>query len=88
LEKSGIGRPSTYASIMNKIQGRSYTTKERQSLKPTELGRIIAQMLETHFAMIMDIQFTARMEDDLDGIAEATMNWKEFLTRFWTQFVP
>ncbi|MEM8727848.1 MAG: type I DNA topoisomerase [Chlamydiota bacterium] len=88
LEKSGIGRPSTYASIMNKIQGRAYTVKERLALKPTELGKIIAQMLENHFTMIMDIQFTARMEDDLDAIAEAKRDWKEFLGHFWTQFVP
>ncbi|MCB1082588.1 MAG: type I DNA topoisomerase [Chlamydiia bacterium] len=88
LEKSGIGRPSTYASIMNKIQGRAYTTKERLALKPTELGKIIAQMLENHFAMIMDIKFTARMEDDLDEIAEAKQDWKEFLDHFWKKFVP
>lgn len=88
LEKSGIGRPSTYASIMNKIQGRAYTVKERLALKPTELGKIIAQMLENHFTMIMDIKFTARMEDDLDEIAEAKRDWKEFLDQFWTKFVP
>ncbi|MDJ0651960.1 MAG: type I DNA topoisomerase [Simkaniaceae bacterium] len=88
LEKSGIGRPSTYASIMNKIQGRTYTVKERLALKPTELGKIIAQMLENHFTMIMDIKFTARMEDDLDEIAEAKKDWKEFLHHFWTKFVP
>ncbi|MCB1107754.1 MAG: type I DNA topoisomerase [Chlamydiia bacterium] len=88
LEKSGIGRPSTYASIMNKIQGRAYTVKERLALKPTELGKIIAQMLETHFDLIMDIKFTARMEDDLDEIAESKKDWKAFLKEFWTQFVP
>lgn len=88
LEKSGIGRPSTYASIMNKIQGRAYTVKERLALKPTELGKIIAQMLENHFTMIMDIKFTARMEDDLDEIAEAKQDWREFLDHFWTKFVP
>lgn len=88
LEKSGIGRPSTYASIMNKIQGRAYTVKERLALKPTELGKIIAQMLETHFTMVMDIKFTARMEDQLDEIAENKQDWKEFLDKFWTKFVP
>ncbi|MBF5059037.1 type I DNA topoisomerase [Candidatus Neptunochlamydia vexilliferae] len=88
LEKSGIGRPSTYASIMNKIQGRAYTVKERLALKPTELGKIIAQMLETHFTMVMDIRFTARMEDQLDEIAENKQDWKEFLDKFWTKFVP
>lgn len=88
LEKSGIGRPSTYASIMNKIHSRAYTTKERLALKPTELGKIIAQMLETHFTMIMDIKFTAKMEDELDRIADDKKNWKEFVASFWEKFVP
>jgi len=88
LEKSGIGRPSTYATIMNKIQSRDYTTKERQQLKPTELGRIIAEMLESHFALIMDVGFTARMEDELDDIASEHLEWKRFLKDFWTQFEP
>ena len=88
LEKSGIGRPSTYASIMNKIQSRAYTTKERLTLKPTELGKIIAQMLENHFTMIMDVKFTARMEDDLDEIAESKQEWRAFLKEFWDKFVP
>ncbi|MCY3974696.1 MAG: type I DNA topoisomerase [Simkaniaceae bacterium] len=88
LEKSGIGRPSTYASIMNKIQSRSYTTKERLTLKPTELGRIIATMLEAHFGMIMDVGFTAGMEDELDAIAENKEEWRTFLSRFWKRFIP
>lgn len=88
LEKQGIGRPSTYASIMSKIQSRAYTTKERLTLKPTELGKIIAQMLESHFSIIMDIAFTARMEDDLDEIAEHHRDWKAFLSSFWKQFEP
>jgi len=88
LEKLGIGRPSTFASIMNKIQSRAYTVKERLTLKPTELGTIIAQMLENHFNLIMDIKFTARMEDDLDEIAENKRDWKEFLKTFWEKFVP
>ncbi len=88
LEKSGIGRPSTYAAIMNKIHSRSYTVKERLALKPTELGKIIAQMLENHFHIIMDIKFTARMEDDLDEIAENNKEWRAFLKDFWEQFAP
>ena len=60
LEKSGIGRPSTYAAIMNKIQSREYTVKEGGRLKPTELGRVISQMLENSFPQIMDVSFTAR----------------------------
>jgi DNA topoisomerase I len=88
LEKLGIGRPSTYASIMNKIHSRAYTTKERLAIKPTELGKIIAQMLENHFHLIMDIKFTARMEDDLDEIAASKKDWKVFLKTFWEKFVP
>ena len=88
LESSGIGRPSTYASIMNKIHSRAYTTKERLTIKPTELGKIIAQMLENHFGIIMDIAFTAKMEDELDEIAEDKKNWKDFLRAFWEKFIP
>ena len=88
LEKSGIGRPSTYASIMNKIHSRSYTVKERLTLKPTELGRVIAEMLENHFNLIMDIKFTAKMEDELDLIAEDQNDWKSFVASFWKRFLP
>ncbi len=88
LEKSGIGRPSTYAAIMNKIHSRAYTVKERLTLKPTELGKVIAQMLETHFAMIMDVRFTAHMEGDLDDIAEGKKEWRKFLGTFWEKFIP
>lgn len=88
LEKSGIGRPSTYASIMNKIQGREYTIKENSRLKPTELGRVIAEMLEANFQLIMNIGFTAEMEDSLEQVAENQKNWKELLREFWTGFAP
>lgn len=88
LEKQGIGRPSTYASIMSKILSRAYTEKERLTMKPTELGKIIAQMLESHFSIIMNIAFTANMETDLDEIAENKREWKAFLKSFWEQFFP
>ncbi len=88
LEKSGIGRPSTYAAIMNKIQSRDYTVKEKGTLKPTELGKIIAQMLESNFKMIMDIGFTAAMEDELECVGEDKKNWKELLKEFWDAFFP
>ncbi|GAB5411440.1 MAG: type I DNA topoisomerase [Chlamydiales bacterium] len=88
LEKSGIGRPSTYATIMNKIQSKDYTVKEKLTLRPTELGKIIAAMLETHFTMIMNVAFTAHMEDDLDVIAEGKKDWKKFLKEFWGEFEP
>ncbi len=88
LEKSGIGRPSTYTSIMQKIVSRAYTVKEKGTLKPTELGKIICQMLEENFPKIMDVQFTAEMENDLDQIAEADIDWKAFLKTFWDEFAP
>jgi len=88
LERLGIGRPSTYAAIMNKIQSRDYTTKEQQTLKPTELGKVICQMLEENFAPIMDVTFTAQMEDQLEEIAERSKNWKELIRDFWSNFHP
>ena len=88
LEKSGIGRPSTYATIMNNIQSRDYTTKEKATLKPTELGIVIARMLEDNFAMIMDIGFTAAMEDELENIAESHGKWKTLIRDFWEKFIP
>lgn len=88
LEKSGIGRPSTYASIMGKIQGREYTTKEKLYLKPTELGKVACQMLVDNFQLIMNIDFTAKMESDLDQIAENKINWKDYLKAFWKDFIP
>src|SRR5690606_3034666 len=88
LERLGIGRPSTYAAIMNKIQSRDYTTKESQALKPTELGKIICVMLEENFAPIMDATFTAQMEDQLEQVAEHNKDWKDILREFWTNFIP
>ena len=88
LEKSGIGRPSTYAAIMGKIQSRDYTIKEKGTLKPTELGKVIAKMLEDNFKLIMDIGFTAAMEDELEHVAENTKNWKDLIKDFWNHFIP
>ncbi len=86
LEKSGIGRPSTYASIMKKISERDYTEKEQGRLKPTELGRIVTEMLESHFQTIMNVGFTASMEDSLESVAENKLEWHSLLKEFWDQF--
>lgn len=88
LEKSGIGRPSTYATIMNKIQSRDYTVKESGRLKPTELGRVIAILLENNFQEIMNIGFTADMEDNLELVAENRKDWKKLIRDFWSRFIP
>lgn len=88
LEKSGIGRPSTYATIMNKIQSRDYTIKENGRLKPTELGSVIALLLENNFQEIMNIGFTAAMEDNLELVAENQKDWKALIRDFWKKFSP
>lgn len=88
LEESGIGRPSTYATIMNKIQSRSYTTKEKGRLKPTLLGQVTTELLENHFEKVMDLNFTAHMEDDLEKVAESQLSWKELILGFWKEFTP
>lgn len=88
LEKSGIGRPSTYASIMRKIQSKEYTFREKGRLVPTELGKVIAQMLETNFKQIMDVGFTADLEDQLELVASNEKDWKLLLKEFWEKFAP
>lgn len=88
LEKSGIGRPSTYAAIMDKIQRREYTVKENSRLKPTELGKVISAFLETNFPQIMNVGFTARMEDELELIADNKKPWKALIREFWDHFLP
>ncbi|NGX31897.1 MAG: hypothetical protein K940chlam8_01283, partial [Chlamydiae bacterium] len=88
LEKSGVGRPSTYAAIMNKIQSRSYTTKEDKRLVPTELGKVICAFLETNFPKVMNISFTSEMEDDLEKVARGEKKWKTLLKDFWKDFKP
>lgn len=88
LEKSGIGRPSTYATIMNKIQSREYTFKEQGRLRPTELGTVIASLLENNFQQIMNVGFTAEMENNLESIADAGRDWKAVIREFWDQFAP
>jgi DNA topoisomerase I len=86
LEKRGIGRPSTYAPIMSTIQDRGYVEKEGRALKPTEIGITTNGLLVKHFPVIMDIKFTARMEDELDEIAEEKMEWTDTLKEFYEPF--
>lgn len=86
LEENGIGRPSTYAPIINTITDRGYVEREKGRLKPTELGEKVNKLLVEHFPDILDIQFTARMEDDLDHVAEGRREWHELLREFYTAF--
>ncbi|KKW19174.1 MAG: DNA topoisomerase I [Candidatus Sungbacteria bacterium GWC2_49_10] len=87
LEENGIGRPSTYAPIISTIQDRGYVERfERRNLKPKEIGFIVNDMLVEHFPEIVDVQFTARMEGDLDEIAEGTKEWRPVIKEFYDPF--
>ncbi len=86
LENKGIGRPSTYAPIISTITKRGYIKKEGRSLTPEELAEIVTDILDKYFPSVMDIEFTANMEDDLDKIAEGKMEWKKVLEDFYGNF--
>ncbi len=86
LEEYGIGRPSTYAPTVAVIQDREYVVKQDKRLMPTETGRIVNDLLVRHFPDIMDAQFTARMEDQLDEISEGKIAWRPMLKDFYTPF--
>ena len=86
LEEKGIGRPSTYAPIISTIMSRGYVIKEKKYLYPTELGKIVNNLMEEHFNDIVDINFTARMETQLDSVEEGELEWKELLQEFYGGF--
>ena len=87
LEEYGIGRPSTYASIITKIQQRQYVEKQDKALVPTFLGKTVCKQLVTQFADIMDYAFTAGMEEKLDKIADKKAVWNQVLQDFYTPFI-
>lgn len=87
LEENGIGRPSTYASITSTILERKYVEKdEAKRYYPTDTGRLVNRILCEHFPEIVDIHFTAKMEDGFDEIAGGTQEWKPFIKDFYTPF--
>ncbi len=87
LEKYGIGRPSTYATILSIIQERNYVKKdEKKCFRPTQIGKIVNEILVKHFPEIVDIGFTAKMEEDLDKVAQGKKNWIEVLDKFYKPF--
>jgi DNA topoisomerase I len=86
LEEQGIGRPSTYAPIIDTIQQRNYVLKEDKKFIPTELGFLVVDMLKEFFNDIIDVEFTAQMEDHLDNVAGGEENWVEVLKRFYNPF--
>ncbi|HEX9203599.1 MAG TPA: type I DNA topoisomerase [Vicinamibacteria bacterium] len=86
LEENGIGRPSTYASIIATIEARDYMEKRDAKLFPTELGFLVTDLLVQHFADIMNVEYTAAMEAELDEIEEGTDNLLNTLNQFWKKF--
>jgi DNA topoisomerase-1 len=86
LEEQGIGRPSTYASIVGTIERRQYVDREKSRFKPTPLGTVVSDFLTEHFSNIMDTGFTSGMESKLDAVAEGEQDWIEMLKEFFGPF--
>ena len=87
LEENGIGRPSTYAPILSTIQERNYIEKDEQKrFRPTEIGTVVNDLLVNHFPEIVDIGFTAEMEENLDKIAEGKRKWTPVIREFYEPF--
>lgn len=86
MEEKGIGRPSTYAPTISTILDREYVIKEGKYLKPTPLGEVITDLMKEKFNDIVDLEFTARMEDSLDKVEEGKKNWKSVLEDFYGGF--
>ena len=87
LEDFGIGRPSTYASIIQTLVRRKYVELESRRFTPTDTGRVVALFLENHFEPYVDYEFTARMEDTLDEISRGEIHWIPPLMQFWKPFI-
>src|SRR6202040_2843712 len=86
LESDGVGRPSTYASILSTIQEREYVTKEGGKFKPTELGMVVTDLLLESFNDIFEVKYTARMEEELDEIEEGKLDWRDAMADFYGRF--
>jgi DNA topoisomerase-1 len=86
LEERGIGRPSTYAQILSTILDREYARRERGTLFPTDLGMQVNDLLVPHFPEVMDVEFTAQLEESLDKIEEGDTDWVETVEAFYKQF--
>ena len=86
LEENGIGRPSTYAPTITTIISRGYVSREKKRLYPTELGIMVTEMMEKYFSDIVDTEFTAHMESQLDEVEEGGTDWKQVLREFYPEF--
>lgn len=86
MEENGVGRPSTYATIISTIQDREYVIKKEKRLWPTPLGEVVTQLMLDRFGDIIDVDFTAGMERQLDRVEEGKMEWRQVLTDFYANF--
>ncbi len=86
LEENGIGRPSTYAATISTITGRNYVVRESKALKPTELGEVTTKLMKERFPKIVNVKFTAQVENDLDSVQSGESDWVETLDRFYGDF--
>jgi len=87
LEEYGIGRPSTYASIISTLRDRQYVEIESRRFTATDIGKIVSRFLTQYFTTYVDYDFTAKMEDSLDGVANGEQEWVPLLDRFWKPFI-
>ncbi len=86
LEEYGIGRPSTYASIISTLTNRTYVNREKKQLKPTELGEVVTDVMKERFPDIVSVKFTAQMENNLDTVEEGKKDWTNILDDFYKDF--
>jgi len=86
LEEFGIGRPSTYASIISTLQSRDYVTLDKKRFQPTDVGRVVTKFLTQYFTQYVDYDFTAKLEDELDEVAVGKEKWIPLLEKFWGPF--
>jgi DNA topoisomerase I len=87
LEEHGIGRPSTYASIISTLRDREYVEIENRRFTATDIGKIVNRFLTQHFTTYVDYDFTAKMEDSLDAVANGELDWVPLLDKFWKPFI-
>ena len=86
LEENGIGRPSTYAPTISTIVSRGYVVRSKKQLVPTELGFVTSEIMKNNFSDIVDVEFTADMEKELDSVEEGELNWKKLINDFYPSF--
>jgi DNA topoisomerase I len=86
LEEFGIGRPSTYASIISTLQAREYVEMDKRRFFPTDVGRVVNKFLTNHFTQYVDYDFTAKLEDELDAVSRGEEEWVPLMKRFWQPF--